>query len=87
VIAPPGRRTIEFDGPATYRIVVQGALSRDWSERLGGLALTVTRHEGEAPCTTLIGPIQDQAALSGILDILYGLHMAILKVETIENEE
>jgi hypothetical protein len=82
-----GGRDIEFGGPATYRVVVQGVLGEEWSERLGGLALTVIRHEGKAPRTTLVGPIRDQAALSGILDTLYGLHMPIHKVETIDDEE
>jgi len=77
---------IEFAGPATYRIVVQGALSADWSDRLGGLAITTTRQAGRIPQTTLAGGIRDQAELSGVLETLYSLHLPILKVEQVEDE-
>lgn len=81
----PGR-DIDFGGPATYRIVVQGALSADWSDRLASLAITTTLREDHAAHTTLVGPIRDQAQLSGVLDTLYGLHLSILKVEKLEDE-
>ncbi len=82
----PNRNTdIEFAGPATYRIIVQGALSEDWSERLAGLAITSTRRGDAAPHTTLVGPIRDQAQLAGVLDALYELHLPILKVEQIQD--
>ena len=31
MLPPKEPEGIEFDGPATYRIVVQGALSAEWS--------------------------------------------------------
>lgn len=82
-----GSRDVDFGGPATYRIVVQGALSADWSDRLADLAITTTRPEGHAPQTTLVGSICDQAQLSGVLDTLHGLHLSILKVEKLEDGE
>jgi hypothetical protein len=75
---------IDFDGPAVYRIVVQGALSPDWSDRLAGLTITTARPEGRSPQTILLGQIRDQAELTGVLDTLYGLHLPILKVEQVE---
>jgi hypothetical protein len=81
-----GRRDVDFGGPATYRIVVQGALSESWSGRLADLAITTTPREGGAPHTTLVGPLLDQAQLSGVLDTLHGLHLSILKVEKLEDE-
>lgn len=77
---------IEFGGAATYRIVVQGSLSEDWSDRLAGMAITTSDRSGEEPRTTLLGPIRDQAELNGVLDTLYGLHLSIVKVEQVENE-
>ena len=77
---------IEFGGPATYRIVVQGQLGREWSNRLAGMEITTTSRGDKPPHTTLVGLIRDQAELSGVLDTLYGLHLPILKVETIEME-
>jgi hypothetical protein len=78
------RPAIDFEGPATYRIVVQGVLSEHWRDRLAGLAVTTTRGPNEAPRTTLVGRIQDQAELNGVLDTLYCLHLPILEVETID---
>ena len=51
-------KDIEFSGPASYRIVVQGDLSADWSDRIGGLAITTTSEAGRTPKTTLAGRIQ-----------------------------
>ena len=82
-----GPTNIEFSVPAKYRIVVQGDLSAKWSDRLAGLAITSTSREGAAPHTTLVGVIRDQAALAGVLEILYGLHLPILRVEQVEDTE
>jgi hypothetical protein len=78
------RSAIDFGGPATYRIVVQGALSEHWRDRLAGLAISTTCRPGEAARTTLSGQIRDQAELNGVLETLYGLHMVIVSVETID---
>lgn len=32
---------VEFGEPATYRIVVQGSLSNDWSSHLGGIDIVI----------------------------------------------
>lgn len=81
----PVERDIEFGGPATYRIVVQGELAQDWSGRLGGLRIVSSSREGRATRTKLGGRIRDQAELSGVLETLYGLHLPILKVENVED--
>ncbi len=74
---------IAFGGPATYRIVFQGALSAKWSDRIAGLTITTRRRKGRPPHTTLRGPIRDQAELNGVLCSLYGLHLPILEVEAV----
>jgi hypothetical protein len=76
---------IEFGGPASYLIVVQGILSPEWSERLAGLVVTTTQ-EGAAPQTNLRGRIRDQAELNGVLDTLYNMHLPILHVERVDDE-
>ena len=81
-----GSRDIEFGGPATYRIVVQGQLDGGWSDRLAGMEITTTSRWDKPPLTTLVGRIRDQAELSGVLDTLHGLHLPIVKIETIEDE-
>ena len=74
---------IEFGGPGTYRIVVQGALSEEWSDRLAGLSITVVPRAGSTPRSHLTGGIRDQAELQGVLESLYELHLPILEVERI----
>jgi hypothetical protein len=39
------------------------------------------RDEGDTPCTILIGHVQDQAELRGLLDALYGLQLSVIAVE------
>jgi hypothetical protein len=79
-------REIKFEGSATYKIVVQGYVSTDWSDRLGGLVITHSGSEEDYSGTTsLVGPIRDQAQLNGVLDTLYNMHTTILHVDRVEN--
>ena len=76
-------KDIEFGGPATYRIVVKGALDDHWSDRLAGMAISVAKTETGSSHTTLFGPLRDQAQLNGVLETLYGLHLPIVRVEEV----
>ena len=67
--------------PATYQIQVQGILTQDWSDRLGGMAINAAGQDSEAPVTTLSGRLLDQAALCGILNTLYDMRLPLLSVE------
>ncbi len=73
-----------FGSPAMYRIVVQGMVSESWRRRLGGLEVTTSSPEIGESLTTLRGRIRDQAALHGLLDTLYALHLPILEVTKVE---
>ena len=75
-----------FGSPATYRIVIQGVLSAEWSGRLAGLLIATTDPEIGPPQTTLEGRIHDQAELNGVLTTLYGLHLPLLSVEKLQEE-
>lgn len=70
--------------PAVCVIRVRGALSSDWSERLGGMRIIVDR-AGRHTITELIGPLADQAALHGVLSTLYELGLPLLSVECTPN--
>ena len=72
--------------PATYQIRVQGVLTQDWSDRLGGMAINAAGQDSEAPVTTLSGRLLDQAALFGVLNTLYELHLPLLLVECQSHE-
>ena len=72
---------LAFWMPATYRIRVQGGLDVRWSERLGGLEMTVSHLGQQGAVTTLLGPVRDQAELIGIVNSLYDLRLPLLSVE------
>lgn len=76
---------LNFAGPATYQIVVQGELDASWSDRLAGMSITGETGAKGQKRTTLVGIIRDQAELSGVLETLYGLHLSIIKVEQIDD--
>ena len=65
----------------SYQIIVLGELDKKWSDRLGGMSITINRQEKQQSVTTLVGPLRDQAALSGVLSTLYELHYPVLSVE------
>ena len=66
--------------PASYRIEVEGSLDEQWSGRLGGMQIDTASRADQKPVTTLTGTVRDQAALMGVLNSLYQLHMTILSV-------
>ena len=72
-----------FDLPATYRIRVKGYLDDRWSDRLGGMAIKAIGEAKGSVETILVGWLPDQAALSGVLNALYDLHLPLLSVELI----
>ncbi len=73
-------------GPATYRVRVLGRLEATWSARLEGMTISGDRQADGEYLTVLVGQLADQAALSGVLDTLYQLHMPVLSVDCLENE-
>jgi hypothetical protein len=74
------RKELRLHVPATYRIQVQGVLDKQWSNRLGGVTIT-TNQARKPPVTVLSGRLLDQAALYGVLNTLYDLHLPLLSVE------
>ena len=74
-----------FRMPAVYKIIVKGELDGSWSERLGGLQINVDRSKDKKPITLLIGQINDQSALSGILTALYDFHFPIISVNLLND--
>jgi hypothetical protein len=79
-------KRIKLWTPATYRIEVEGHLAESWSDRLAGMRITAGKRLDQTTVTTLVGRLRDQAELSGVLNTLYNLHRAILKVD-VTNEE
>ena len=52
-----------LDEPMVYQIRVEGRLGPLWSEWFGGMTITL-KDDGD---TLLTGPVEDQAALHGLL--------------------
>ena len=83
-LLPPSRSG--FDSPATYRIGVEGRVPARWSDRLEGMIITERSPEAESPVTTLLGELADQAALEGVLNTLFALHLPVVSVERLSAE-
>jgi hypothetical protein len=79
-------RSYAFDKPGNYRIRVQGTLDESWSDRLGGMCITTNRREDQKMVTTLVGRMQDQAELAGVLNTLYELHLPLLSVKYLDGD-
>ncbi len=70
-------RRLTMEEPATYRITVQGHLAESWSDRLGSINVASIRHTTDVNQTILVGEIPDQAALFGVLNLLYDFALAL----------
>ena len=64
----------------TYEIRVRGELDSGWQQWFSGLAITLTYEAEQAPTTTLVGPVVDQAALRGLLCRLWDLNLTVISV-------
>ena len=79
-----GENKYAFDRPGTYSIRVLGFVDESWSERLAGMRISTVSLDDKGPVTTLVGSVVDQAALSGVLNTLYDLHLPLLSVENLD---
>ena len=68
------------DHDAIYQIAVQGRLDERWAGWFDGLAPRLERGPGGGPVTILTGPVADQAALRGILNRIWDLHLTVISV-------
>ena len=77
-------KELKLETPSTYRIRVQGRLDSTWSTRLGGMVITSEPIADKPAVTILEGHLPDQAALSGVLNTLYEMHLPLLSVENLD---
>jgi hypothetical protein len=78
------RHPIPFDHPATYLIKVQGRIDPTWADRLEGMAISQSMMEADSLITTLEGRLSDQAALAGVLNTLYDMHLTVTLVKRLD---
>ncbi len=77
------RQKLKFNEPGTYRICVQGVLTNRWQDYVQGMVITIEHEENDKPITTLKGELADQAAVMGVLNILYNLRLPLISVDCI----
>ena len=83
----PYVKKLTLGEPAFYCIEVQGSLDENWSGRLAGMRITARGRGDSTAVTTLSGRVRDQAELMGVLNSLYELHMSLLSVEIMRDEQ
>jgi hypothetical protein len=76
----PSRKPLIFDSPATYQIRVQGSMDFNWSDYVGDMHICPDAVENDPTVTVLEGRLRDQAALAGVINSLYELHLPILLI-------
>lgn len=84
MMSPSDRPALAFDSPAIYQIAVQGKIEPAWSDRLEGMSVRQIALETGSTVTTLEGRLSDQAALAGVLNTLYELHMPVVSVTRLD---
>ena len=72
--------SMNFKKAAVYKIIVKGKIYEGFTERMQGMQLKVESGTNRESYSTLVGEIRDQAALSGILNDLYDMHMTVISV-------
>ena len=72
---------LSMDFPAHYRIQVHGAVDEVWFEYHDNMAIEIKAGSMKRPLTTLTGRVVDQAALQGILSLLYDMQLPLVSVE------
>ena len=74
---------LNMKGAAYYRIRVRGELNENMSDRLEGMHIENSyRKDGRAE-TVLEGRLNDQSALSGVLNTLYDMHLPVVSADCI----
>jgi hypothetical protein len=85
MISKLSRDPIPFDQPAIYQISVQGWVDPAISDLLGGMTISLDTGEAGHTVTSLRGELSDQAALAGVLNTLYELHLTVLMVKRLND--
>jgi hypothetical protein len=75
---------VPFDSPVPYRILVQGRVASNWSDRLQGMDISQSANANGLIVSTLTGELPDQTALAGVLNTLHEMHLSVLSVECLK---
>jgi len=73
---------LTFDSVASYRICVRGRITSNRVDWFQGMSVRpLAAQSGEPESTQLEGELHDQAALAGVLNTLYDMHLPVISVE------
>jgi hypothetical protein len=72
--------TNELDQPVVYQIKIKGHLGSRWTDWFGGVTITV----GDDGETLLTCPVEDQAALHGLLRKIRDLGMPLISAVRVD---
>lgn len=67
-------------GSTYYQIYIRGRVTAGWEDWFGGMEI-----EAVPDVTRLSGPLPDQSALLGVLDVLHNLGLEVVSVSRLEN--
>ena len=70
-----------MQGPAIYRIRIRGMLDSDWSNRLEGMQIEILKRSDGGAESILEGCLVDQSAFSGVMNMLYDLHLPVISAD------
>ena len=73
-----------MSSPACYEIILRGRLDDSWSSSLEGMKVSVSINADKTAVTRLKGELQDQAALFGVLNMVYDLGMPLVHVQMLD---
>ena len=77
----PPRNPLSYDLAATYQIIIEGRIDTTWSELLEGMKVSQVTLDNYSHCTSVEGELIDQAALAGVINALYEMHLTIISVK------
>lgn len=80
-VTQTSRSMLQVHEPVIYEIRVQGTLSAERSDYVGGMRISTEYNDGGGPVTTLRGRLLDQSALLGVLNFLVNRMLPLLSVE------
>jgi hypothetical protein len=75
------KSSISMELPASYVIRICGKLDERWLAYYDNMVLEVEDRGTQRPITTLTGQVPDQAALIGMLTLLYDMRCPLISVE------
>ncbi len=80
-------KVVDFLSPANFEIEVTGFLDESFSDYFDGLLIDHKTVDKRTTTSFLKGKIPDQAALIGILNLLYDMQFPIIRVEILDKEK